>query len=64
MRKIISNTSCLIVLERIDMLFILKELYGNIQITEEVYKEFGEKIEEWIEISEGVCFRNSFFLLS
>jgi len=32
------------------MLSILKELYGTIFITEEVYKEYGEEVEDWIKI--------------
>jgi len=39
MPDFISNTSCLIVLDNIDMLFILKELYGSIIITQEVSEE-------------------------
>jgi len=39
MPNYISNTSCLIVLDNIDMLFILKELYRSIIITPEVAKE-------------------------
>ena len=50
MRKIISNTSCLIILDNIGMLFILKELYGNIWITEEVYHEFEKKVDDWVEV--------------
>ncbi len=32
MRNIISNTSCLIIFDNLEMLDILKELYGNIII--------------------------------
>jgi predicted nucleic acid-binding protein len=34
------------------MLFILKELYGSIIITQEVSEEFGKAIPEWIDIRE------------
>ncbi|AZO94903.1 DUF3368 domain-containing protein [Halocella sp. SP3-1] len=52
MPKFISNTSCLIVLDNIDMLFILKELYGSIIITQEVSEEFGKAVPKWIDIRE------------
>jgi predicted nucleic acid-binding protein len=39
------------------MLFILKELYGKIRITEEVYAEFGKPLESWMK-TEKVRNRN------
>jgi len=50
MPNIISNTSCLIVLDNIGMLDVLKELYGKVFITEEVSKEFGKTVPGWIEV--------------
>ena len=50
MPNIISNTSCLIVLDNIGMLGVLKELYGKVFITEEVSKEFGKTVPDWIEV--------------
>jgi len=50
MRKVISNTSCLISLSRIGKLYILKDLYGEILIPPKVKEEFGEAIEEWIKV--------------
>lgn len=35
-------------LDNIDMLFILKELYGSIIITQEVFEEFGKTVPDWI----------------
>ncbi len=52
MHNIISNTSCLIILDNLEMLYILKELYGNIIITEEVLNEFGKEIPDWIKVVE------------
>ncbi|MCG8513087.1 MAG: DUF3368 domain-containing protein [Halanaerobiales bacterium] len=52
MPKVISNTSCLIVLDNIDMLGILKELYGSIIITKEVSEEFCRTIPDWIDVRE------------
>ena len=53
MPKVISNTSCLIVLDNIDMLGILKDLYGSIIITKEVSEEFSKTIPDWIDVREG-----------
>ena len=50
MPNIISNASCLIVLDNIGMLDVLKELYGKVFITEEVSKEFGKTVPDWIEV--------------
>ena len=50
MRNIISNTSCLIVLDNINMLEMLKKLYGQIMITEEVLYEFGKPVPSWIQV--------------
>ena len=50
MRNIIADTSCLIVLEKINMLYLLKKLYGTILITEEVAGEYGDEVAEWIKI--------------
>jgi len=54
MPDVISDSSCLIVLDNIDMLFILKEPYGKIYITEEVLNEFGKNIIDWIEIKKVI----------
>ena len=52
MPEIISNTSCLIALDDIGMLNILKSLYGKISISTEVSQEFGKQVEDWIEIKQ------------
>ncbi len=49
---IISDTSCLIALSKIDKLDLLKDLYHEIIITKEVYQEFGGSLPDWIIISE------------
>jgi predicted nucleic acid-binding protein len=51
-RLIISDTSCLIALSKIGKLDLLKELYQEIFITTEVYKEFGGRLPDWIIIIE------------
>lgn len=50
MPNVISNTSCLVVLDNAKLIHILKRLYENIFITEEVYKEFGKDVESWIQV--------------
>ncbi|MCD4788958.1 MAG: DUF3368 domain-containing protein [Bacteroidales bacterium] len=49
---IISDTSCLIALERIGQLDILRRTFKVIIITQEVYKEFGNRLPDWIIIKE------------
>ena len=49
---IISDTSCLIALSKINKLDILKDLYSEIIITREVYNEFGGTLPNWIIISD------------
>jgi predicted nucleic acid-binding protein len=45
---IISATSCLIALTKIEKLGLLKELYQEILITTSVYEEFGSSLPNWI----------------
>ena len=47
---IIADASCLIVLQNIQELSLLQKLFGEISITEEVEKEFGVVLPEWIKI--------------
>lgn len=51
-RIIISDTSCLILLDNIGELSILNKLFGNITTTSEVAGEFGKLLPPWIEIKE------------
>ena len=44
---IISDTSCLIALGNIGLLHILRDLYKEVIITQEVKKEYGEKLPDW-----------------
>lgn len=44
MPEMISNTSCLIILDNIDRLDILQKLYETIYLTEEVAQEFGKPL--------------------
>ncbi len=49
-RIIISDTSCLVILSKINKLNILNNLFGNVIITQEVADEFGESLPDWIDI--------------
>jgi len=49
---IISDTSCLIVLSKIEKLDLLQDLYQEIIITNDVYQEFGSSLPDWIIITE------------
>ena len=50
MPKIISNTSCLIILNNINALSILQKLYHNIYLTEEVAEKYGKPLENWMNV--------------
>ncbi len=47
---IITDTSCLILLEKIDAFGVLKYLFKNITTTPEIKNEFGTGLPEWIAI--------------
>ena len=47
---IISDTTCLIALERIGKLHILKDTFTEILTTQEVSEEFGKQFPDWISI--------------
>ena len=47
---VITDTSCLIALTKINVLHLLHELYEHVVVTEEIYTEFGEPLPTWIEI--------------
>ncbi len=49
-KVIISDTSCLILLSKINELGLLKEVYGQIVTTTEIATEFGETLPIWVEI--------------
>jgi predicted nucleic acid-binding protein len=53
-RTIISDTSCLILLDKIGELDILLKLFGTITTTNEVAEEFGLPLPPWFEIKQSV----------
>jgi predicted nucleic acid-binding protein len=52
-KTIISDTSCFIILSNIGELNLLQKLYGNVTTTNDIVKEFGEKLPEWVEIKDA-----------
>lgn len=52
-RVIISDTSCLIILSKIECLHILQSLFGEILITQEIKNEFGENLPDWIVVKKA-----------
>ncbi|HLG03556.1 MAG TPA: DUF3368 domain-containing protein [Bacteroidia bacterium] len=51
LRTIIADTSCFIILSKIDQLDILKKVYKSVTTTFEVAKEFGDTLPDWVEIA-------------
>lgn len=49
-RVVISDTACLIALDKIEHLDLLKLLFGQVVVTPTVAAEFGAGLPEWIEI--------------
>lgn len=47
-KTIIADTSCLILLQKIDQLHILQKVFGQIIITPEINREFATKLPDWI----------------
>lgn len=51
---IISDTSCLILLDKIGEIELLHKLFGTILTTGEVAEEFGSSLPTWVKITEPV----------
>jgi len=49
---VISDTSCLIALEKIKQLDLLRKLFQQVVTTQTVQEEFGKELPEWIRIDE------------
>jgi predicted nucleic acid-binding protein len=49
-RIVISDTSTLILLHKINELDLLEKVYGQLITTPEIASEFGEKLPEWISL--------------
>ncbi len=51
-KAIISDTSCLILLDKIGELEMLHKLFGSIITTTEIASEFGQPLPSWIEVKQ------------
>lgn len=49
-KVVIADTSCLIVLAKIDKLEILKKTFGEVTITPEVFREYALPLPAWMRI--------------
>lgn len=49
---VISDTSCLIVFDKIERLDVLQKIYGTIYTTPEIAEEFVKPLPTWIQIDE------------
>jgi predicted nucleic acid-binding protein len=49
-KAVISDTTCLIILQKIDAFEVLRNLYPQTITTPEVFREFGEDLPSWITI--------------
>ena len=47
---IIADTSCLILLEKIEALELLRQLFGHVTVTNIVAEEYGLPLPEWITV--------------
>jgi predicted nucleic acid-binding protein len=47
---VITDTSCFILLDKINALHLLPQLYSNVLTTPEIAREFGIKLPNWVEI--------------
>ncbi len=51
-KVIISDTSCLIILNKIRELDLLHQLYKTVTITQDILLEYGENLPDWIEVQQ------------
>jgi predicted nucleic acid-binding protein len=49
-KVVISDTSCFIILSKIERIDLLKDVYGSIVTTKEVVEEYGESLPSWVEV--------------
>ena len=53
-RVIISDTSCLILLDKIGELNLLNKLFGQVTVTPEIANEFRKELPDWFKIEEPI----------
>ncbi|AFL81654.1 putative nucleic acid-binding protein, contains PIN domain [Aequorivita sublithincola DSM 14238] len=49
-KTVIANTSCLISLHNIGLLYILQKLFGEVYITSDIQRVFGQSLPDWIKV--------------
>jgi predicted nucleic acid-binding protein len=59
---IVSDTSCLILLHKIDELHLLQKLFGEVTITQIVAGEFGTALPAWIRVENPADRKNQLVL--
>ena len=47
-KTIIADTSCFIILSKIEELDLLKKVYGQIVTTSDIVEEYGETLPDWV----------------
>jgi len=52
-KTIISDASCVILLDKIGELVLLHKIFGTITTTKQIAKEFGKPLPDWFEIKES-----------
>lgn len=59
---IISDTSILIIFQKIGHLTLLNQVYGDILITPEIAEEYGESLPSWIKIEKPKDIKRQYLL--
>lgn len=59
---VISDTSTLILFQKIDQFNLLEKVYGELITTPEIAKEFGEELPYWIKVQAVSDIKYQFFL--
>lgn len=59
---IVSDTSCLMLLDKIGELYLLQNLFGEVITTQTVADEFGNALPDWISIQILLTERISLYL--
>ncbi len=59
---IVSDTSCLILLDKIGELYLLQKLFGRVITTQIVADEFGKELPDWISIQNPADTKNQMVL--
>ena len=51
---VISDTSCFVILEKINAFHLLQSTFSRVYTTPEVFLEFGNQLPEWVEDRKSV----------